>query len=78
MSMRHFSVIVEWDSEDEIWVTHVPALDHLSTYGHTREAALESTREAIVGYLEAAAKDSIPLPRSGPEPSIVALEVALP
>jgi len=78
MSMRHFSVVVEWDSEDEIWVTHVPALDHLSTYGHTREAALESTREAIVGYLEAAAKDGIPLPRSGPEPSIVELEVALP
>lgn len=78
MSMRQFSVVVEWDSEDELWVTHVPALDHLSTYGHTREAALESTREAIVGYLEAAAKDGIPLPRSGPEPSIVELEVALP
>lgn len=78
MSMRQFSVVVEWDSEDEVWVTHVPALDHLSTYGHTREAALESTREAIVGYLEAAAKDGIPLPRSGPEPSIVELEVALP
>ena len=52
--------------------------DYLSTYGDTREAALESTREAIVGYLEAATKDGIPLPRSGPEPSIVELEVALP
>jgi predicted RNase H-like HicB family nuclease len=40
-------------------VTHVPALDYLSTYGDTREAALESTREAIIGYLEAAAKDGI-------------------
>lgn len=78
MSMRQFSVVVEWDSEDEIWVTHVPALDYLSSYGDTQEAALESTREAIVGYLEAAAKDGIPLPRSGPEPSIVELEVALP
>ena len=46
----------------------MPALDHLSTYGDTREAALESTREAI-----AAAKDGIPLPRGGPEPSIVEL-----
>jgi hypothetical protein len=45
MSMRHFSVVVEWDSEDEIWVTHVPALDHLSTYGHTREAALSADGE---------------------------------
>ena len=78
MSMRQFSVVVEWDSEDEVWVTHVPALDYLSTYGDTRETALESTREAIVGYLEAAAKDEIPLPRSGPQPSVVELEVALP
>ncbi|MGH4000377.1 MAG: type II toxin-antitoxin system HicB family antitoxin [Pseudonocardiaceae bacterium] len=76
--MRQFSVVVEWDSEDEIWVSHVPALDHLSTYGHTREAALKSTREALVGYLESAAKNGIPLPRSGSEPSIVELEVSLP
>jgi hypothetical protein len=26
---------------------------HLSTYGHTREAALGVTQEAIIGYLEA-------------------------
>lgn len=78
MPTRQFSVVVEWDSDDEVWVTHVPALDHLSTYGHSREAALESTREAIAGYLEAAAKDGIPLPRSGPEPSIVEVEVSVP
>lgn len=78
MSVRRFSVVVEWDSDDDVWVTHVPALDHLSSYGDTREAALESTREAIAGYLDAAAKDGIPLPRSGPEPSIVELEVSLP
>lgn len=78
MPVRHFSVVVEWDSDDKVWVTHVPALGGLSSYGDTRDAALESTREAIAGYLEAAAKDSIPLPHSGPEPSIVELEVSLP
>lgn len=78
MSVRQFSVVLEWDSDDEVWVTHVPALGHLSTYGHTREAALEATREAIIGYLEAAAKDGVPLPRSGPEPSVVEVEVSLP
>ncbi|MGH3767035.1 MAG: type II toxin-antitoxin system HicB family antitoxin [Pseudonocardiaceae bacterium] len=78
MSDRQFSVVLEWDSDDELWVTQVPALDHLSTYGHTREAALEATREAILGYLEVAAKEGIPLPRGGPEPSIVEVEVSLP
>jgi predicted RNase H-like HicB family nuclease len=78
MSIRHFSVVIEWDNEDKVWVTHVPALDSLSSYGNTREVALESTREAIAGYQEAAAKDGIPLPHSVPEPSIVELEVSLP
>lgn len=79
MTIQQFSVIVEWDAEDEVWVTHVPSLNHLSTYGETRQAALDNTREAILGYLEAAGKTGIPVPRSGgPEPSIVELEVTLP
>lgn len=56
--------VVEWDSDDKVWVIHVAALDNLSSYGATGEAALESTRETIAGYLEAAAKDGIPLPHS--------------
>ena len=79
MAVQQFSVIVEWDAEDDMWVTHVPALDYLSTYGQTRQAALDHTREAILGYLEAAGKAGIPVPRTGgPEPSIVEVEVSLP
>ena len=79
MAVRQFPVIVAWDARDELSVTYVPALDHLSTYGETRQAALDHTREAILGYLEAAGKAGIPDPRSsGPEPSIVELEVSLP
>ena len=33
---------------------HVPTLNELSTFGGTREEALTNTREAILGYLEAA------------------------
>ncbi len=57
--VRHYQVVLEWDPEDELWVTYVPALDHLSTYGETREHALEHTREAIMGYLEAAEQEGI-------------------
>jgi predicted RNase H-like HicB family nuclease len=56
MAARRFKVLIEWDPEDRVWVTYVPALDHFSTYGDTREEALDHTREAILGYLEAAAK----------------------
>lgn len=51
---REFQVLVEYDPAAKAWVTLVPALDHLSTFGSTRDEALENTREAIVGYLEAA------------------------
>lgn len=59
---QHFQVLLEWDPEDRVWVTHVPALNALSTFGDTREEALANTREAIQGYFEAAAKEGIALP----------------
>jgi predicted RNase H-like HicB family nuclease len=53
----NFQVIVE--PEDGAFVTYVPALDFASTYGPTREVALERTREMIAGYLEAAGKEGV-------------------
>ena len=52
-----FQVIVE--PEDGVFVTYVPAFDFASTYGSTREEALNRTREMIAGYLEAADKAGI-------------------
>lgn len=60
--MRHYQVLLEWDPDENVWVTYVPALNHLSTYGETREEALDHTREAIQGYLEAAEHEGIPIP----------------
>ena len=76
MVARRFKLLVEWDPEDQVWVTYVPVLDHLSTFGETREEALENTKEAILGYLEAAAKEGIPVPATNPEMDLIDLEVA--
>ena len=76
MATRHYKALLEWDSESEVWVSHVPALNHLSTYGETRDEALANTREAILGYLEAAEKEGIPVPAGGPEVELVDVEVA--
>ena len=62
MKRHRFKVLLEWDAEDSVWVTVVPSLNHLSTYGETRDEALAQTREAILGYLEAAAKENLALP----------------
>jgi predicted RNase H-like HicB family nuclease len=56
-----YQVFVEYDPAEKAWVTYVPALDHLSTFGTTREEAIEHTREAIVGYIEAAEREGIKL-----------------
>ena len=77
MSTQHFKVLLEFDPEANAWVTYVPALDNISTFGDTREAALESTKELILGYLEAAEKEGLPVPTDTPEPELVDLEVVL-
>ncbi len=59
---RRYQVLLEWDPDETVWVTYVPALDRLSTFGDTREAALANTREAVLGYLEAAEIEGIPVP----------------
>jgi predicted RNase H-like HicB family nuclease len=50
-------------------------LNGLSTFGDTREEALANTREAIQGYLEAAAKEGITRPVLDME--LLDLEVAV-
>ena len=74
---RHYQVWLEWDEAEGLWVTFVPALSYLSTYGETRDEALENTQEAIQGYIEAAEKEGIPLPSGNTIAEIVELEVAV-
>ena len=72
---RHFKVILEWDKDDSVWVTYVPALNFLSTFGETRETALEQTKDAIEGYLETARSEGVAIPQR--ESEVIEIEVAL-
>lgn len=75
---RRFKVLLEWDADEGLWVSYVPTLGQLSTYGETRDETIEKTREAIVGYLEAAAKEGILVPPVDAKIEVVDLEVATP
>lgn len=57
-----FKVILEYDKEERCWVSYVPSLEDISTWGRTREEALKNAEEAILGYLEAAKKERLSLP----------------
>ena len=75
MAEHSFQVMLEWDPEESLWVTYVPALDLLSTYGETKEQAIGNTREAILGYMEAAAKEGLPVPTGGAEAELVCINI---
>ena len=78
MPVHQFQVLLEWDPEDQVWVTYVPALNHLSTFGATREEALANSREAIFGYFEAMAKEGLPVAASDATTERVQVDVAVP
>ena len=73
----HFNVLLEWDPESRVWITYVPDLNFLSTFGDSREEAIANTREAIVGYLEASRKEGLPIPRAGREAELIELDLAI-
>ncbi|MDQ7826884.1 MAG: type II toxin-antitoxin system HicB family antitoxin [Candidatus Eremiobacteraeota bacterium] len=75
--LKHFNVLLEWDEEDKVFISYVPALNNISTYGDTREEALANTREAIMGYIEAAQKEGIPVKEDQGSLEWVNLEIAV-
>lgn len=75
MRDESYQVLIAWDPESKVWVTQVPAFE-LSTYGETRASAIEATREAILGYLEAAEEEGLPLPVISTRAELIEIEVA--
>lgn len=75
MAVSSYNVVQEWDSEENVWVTYVPALDFSSTYGDPKEKAIENTREAILAYVEAAAKEGLHIPSGQPEAELVCIDI---
>ena len=61
-----YSVVIDWDDEEKLYVATVPALS-VSTYGETREEALTQAREAITVTIEGLRDVGQPIP-DGDEP----------
>jgi predicted RNase H-like HicB family nuclease len=60
--LKGVTVQMEWDAESGAWVTYVPELNGISTFGETQEQALESTRDMILAYLQSAEELQLPIP----------------
>jgi predicted RNase H-like HicB family nuclease len=73
---RIFKVVLQYDEEAQVWVSYVPDLENISTFGDCEDEALKNTRELIEGYLEAAAKEGIEPASQSSDIRIVDVEVA--
>ncbi|MCX6023363.1 MAG: type II toxin-antitoxin system HicB family antitoxin [Chloroflexi bacterium] len=61
MGKIRYSVVIEWDEETNFFVATVPALT-VSTYGDTREEAIEMVKEAIAVTVEGLRAIGWPVP----------------
>ena len=61
MSTVRYSVVVDWDAEERLYVATVPALS-ISTYGITRDEAIDKAKEAISVTVEGLRAIGQPVP----------------
>ena len=57
-----FKIIFDWDVDAQAWVSCVPSLGEISTFGDTLDEAVLQTREMVIGYLETMEGEGLPRP----------------
>lgn len=67
MGNVRYSVVVDWDKVEKVFVATVPALS-VSTYGETREEAIENVGEAIAATVEGLHAAGQPVPHGDAHP----------
>lgn len=76
MRVQEYTFYMVWDPEERVWVTHVPDLNDLSSFGETEEEAIAMTREAIEFYLEVTREKGLPLPQPSSQFGTIAISVS--
>jgi len=65
MEELHYSMIIQWDDRDNIFVVTVPELPGCRTHGKTYEEALQQGKDAMESWLMASEEgDPIPQPNT--------------
>jgi predicted RNase H-like HicB family nuclease len=64
MGTERYTVVIEWDPEEELFVATVPTLS-VGSYGATRREALDNTKEAAELTIDGLKKTGQPVPTAG-------------
>jgi predicted RNase H-like HicB family nuclease len=64
MNPYHYSMLIQWDDEDSIYIISVPEL-RVKTHGKTYEEAIKNALEVIELWVEVATQNgrSVPSPQ---------------
>jgi predicted RNase H-like HicB family nuclease len=62
MNSKHYSILIQWDPRDDIYVAIVPELSGCKTHGNTYEEAIHNALEVIDLWIEDAQKAGEPIP----------------
>ncbi|GAC1350503.1 MAG: type II toxin-antitoxin system HicB family antitoxin [Ktedonobacteraceae bacterium] len=62
MNAAHYSMIIQWDEHDKIYIISVPELPGCKTHGRTYEEAIKNALEVIELWIEDAQKAGEPVP----------------
>ena len=65
MEELHYSMIIQWDERDNIFVVTVPELPGCQTHGKTYEEAVQQGKDAMESWLMASEpEDLVPQPNT--------------
>jgi predicted RNase H-like HicB family nuclease len=59
---KHYTMIIEWDPDDKIYVVAVPELEGCMTHGHTYQEAIQQGQDAIESWIMVAEELGWPVP----------------
>jgi predicted RNase H-like HicB family nuclease len=65
MNAEHYSMVIQWDSRDDIYVVRVPELPGCVSHGRTYEEAVKQGQDAIESWImdAIASNEQVPPPR---------------
>ena len=63
MNPSHYSMLIQWDPRDDIYVVTIPELPGCRTHGETYEEAIKNAIEVIELWIEDAQKAGEPIPQ---------------
>ena len=59
---EHYSMVIQWSEEDQVFIVTVPELPGLKTHGKTYEEAARNGQEVIEPWIDASIEWGHPIP----------------